>query len=56
MLLGGIAAATIGIRETLVLSDLVSGLNCVLVLFTPGVRDPERRDVELELSDPDSPV
>jgi len=46
ILLGGVAAATIGIRETLVLSGLVSGLICVLVLFTPGVRDPERRDVE----------
>ena len=46
IILGGVAAATIGIRETLVLSGLVSGLICVLVLFTPGVRDPERRDVE----------
>jgi hypothetical protein len=56
ILLGGVAAATIGIRETLVLSGLVSGLICVLVLFTPGVRDTERRDVGSELSDPDSPV
>jgi hypothetical protein len=56
ILLGGVAAATIGIRETLVLSGLVSGLICVLVLFIPGVRDPDRRDVESELSDPDSPV
>ena len=38
----GVAAATIGIHETLVLSGLVSGLICVLVLFIPGVRDPER--------------
>jgi MFS family permease len=56
ILLGGVAAATIGIREALVLSGLVSRLICVLVLFTPGVRDPERRDVEFELSDPDSPM
>ena len=56
ILLGGVAAATIRIREALVLSGLVSRLICVLVLFTPGVRDPERRDVEFELSDPDSPM
>jgi DHA3 family tetracycline resistance protein-like MFS transporter len=42
ILLGGVAADAIGIRVTLLLSGLVSGLICVVVLFTPGVRDVER--------------
>jgi MFS family permease len=42
ILFGGVLAAAIGTRVTLALSGLVSGLICVIVLFTPGVRDPER--------------
>ena len=39
---GGLAASAIGVRAALVLSGAVSGLICVVVLFVPGVRDPER--------------
>lgn len=42
ILLGGVFADAIGIRVTLLLGGLVSGLLCVIVLFTPGVRDVER--------------
>ena len=39
---GGLAASAIGVRAALVLSGTVSSLICVVVLFLPGVRDPER--------------
>ena len=42
ILLGGVLAAAIGIRETLFVSGLVSALICVGVIVVPGVRDPER--------------
>jgi MFS family permease len=42
ILLGGVLAAGIGIRETLFLSGLVSTLICIGVIVIPGVRDPER--------------
>ncbi len=42
ILLGGVVANAIGTREALAVSGAVSGLICVAVLLTPGVRDPER--------------
>ena len=39
---GGLAASVIGVRAALVLCGAVSGFICVVVLFVPGVRDPER--------------
>jgi DHA3 family tetracycline resistance protein-like MFS transporter len=42
ILLGGVLAAAIGIRETLFISGLVSTLICIGVIVIPGVRDPER--------------
>jgi MFS family permease len=45
ILAGGAAAAAIGVRETLLLSGAVSGLICLIVVFIPGVRDPERLDL-----------
>jgi DHA3 family tetracycline resistance protein-like MFS transporter len=42
ILLGGVLAAAIGIRETLFVSGLVSTLICMGVIVIPGVRDPER--------------
>jgi hypothetical protein len=39
---GGVAADAIGIRVTVLLSGLVSGLIGVIVLFEPGVRDVEK--------------
>jgi MFS family permease len=42
ILLGGVLAAAIGIRETLFVSGLVSTLICIGVIVIPGVRDPER--------------
>ncbi len=45
ILLGGVVAAGVGTRTTLAAGGLASALLCVLVLVTPGVRDPERGDV-----------
>jgi MFS family permease len=42
ILLGGVVAAGIGIRETLFISGLVSTVICIVVILIPGVRDPER--------------
>jgi MFS family permease len=42
ILLGGVVAAAIGIRETLFISGLVSAVICIVVILIPGVRDPER--------------
>ena len=42
ILLGGVAATSIGVRESFLVGGLVSGLICVVVLFLPGVREPER--------------
>jgi DHA3 family tetracycline resistance protein-like MFS transporter len=42
ILLAGAVAAGIGIRVTLVIGGVVSAALCLIVLFTPGVRDPER--------------
>lgn len=41
MLAGGLAAALIGVRATLLLSGLISGTICAVVMLIPGVRDPE---------------
>jgi len=46
ILLGGVVADAIGIRETLLFSGLVSGLICLVVLFIPGVRDVERSNAD----------
>ena len=45
ILAGGAAAAAIGIRQALFVSGAVSGLICAVVVFIPGVRDPERLDL-----------
>lgn len=42
ILFGGVVATALGVRETLLIGGVVSGLLCVMVLVTPGVRDPER--------------
>jgi MFS family permease len=42
ILLGGVVAAGLGVRATLMVGGVVSGLVCLMVLVTPGVRDPER--------------
>jgi MFS family permease len=42
ILAGGGVAASIGTRPALLLSGAVSGGICLLVVFVPGVRDPER--------------
>jgi MFS family permease len=42
ILAGGAAASAIGVRQALLVSGSVSGLICLVVLFIPGVRDPER--------------
>lgn len=42
ILAGGVVAAWIGTRATLLVSGAVSGGICLLVMFVPGVRDPER--------------
>jgi DHA3 family tetracycline resistance protein-like MFS transporter len=45
ILFGGVVASAVGTRATLAISGLTSGLICVIVLFAPGVRDPERAPV-----------
>jgi MFS family permease len=45
ILAGGAAATIVGVREALFLSGAVSGLICLIVVFIPGVRDPERLDL-----------
>jgi hypothetical protein len=45
ILAGGAAATAVGVREALFLSGAVSGLICLIVVFIPGVRDPERLDL-----------
>jgi len=42
ILLGGVVATAVGVRETLLVGGALSGVLCVLVLVAPGVRDPER--------------
>lgn len=42
ILAGGAAAAGLGVRDALLVSGAVSTLICVIVVFIPGVRDPER--------------
>ena len=42
ILFGGVAAAVLGVRHSIFLCGIVSGLVCVATLFAPGVRDPER--------------
>jgi MFS family permease len=49
ILAGGAAASAIGVRQALFVSGTVSGLLCVVVLFLPGVRDPERVDLDVGL-------
>ena len=49
ILAGGVAATAIGIREALFVSGAVSGLICVVVVFVPGVRDPERLELGADL-------
>ena len=46
ILAGGAAASGLGTRTALVLSGAVSGGICLLVIFIPGVRDPERNLAE----------
>jgi hypothetical protein len=43
ILAGGVVATLIGARTALVVSGCVSGA-CGLVIFLPGVRDPDRAD------------
>lgn len=42
ILAGGGAGAALGTKTALVVSGIVSGAICLLVLVIPGVRDPER--------------
>ena len=53
ILLGGVVAAGIGIRETIFIGGLVSMVICVVVILIPGVRDPERPTV-IESTIPDT--
>lgn len=59
ILAGGAAAAGIGVRDALLVSGAVSALICLVVVFIPGVRDPERL-VDLEgpepVDNPGSPI
>jgi hypothetical protein len=43
VLFAGVLASSIGVRETLLVGAAISALSC-LVVFAPGVRDPERPD------------
>jgi DHA3 family tetracycline resistance protein-like MFS transporter len=43
VLFAGVLASSIGVRETLLVGAVISALSC-LVVFVPGVRDPERPD------------
>jgi MFS family permease len=42
ILLGGLAATTIGVRHSIFIGGVLSAVTCLGVLFVPGVRDPER--------------
>ena len=50
ILAGGVAASAIGVRDALFVSGAVSGVICVVVLFLPGVRDPERLELGAKLT------
>ncbi len=50
ILAGGGAAAAFGTRTALVLSGVISGGICLLVIFIPGVRDPERLPAAQQLA------
>jgi hypothetical protein len=43
LLFAGALAGSIGVRETVLVGAGLSALSC-LVVFVPGVRDPERAD------------
>lgn len=43
ILFAGVLAGSIGVRETVLLGAVVSAVSC-LVVFAPGVRDPDRPD------------
>ena len=43
LLFAGALAGSIGVRETVLVGAGLSALSC-LVVFVPGVRDPERPD------------
>ncbi|MGA2529858.1 MAG: MFS transporter [Acidimicrobiales bacterium] len=50
ILAGGAAAASIGTRTALVVSGAVSGGICLVVIFIPGVRDPEHMSLNSKKS------
>ncbi len=41
-LVGGLAASVLGVRSAIFVSGSVAGVICLVILFLPGVRDPER--------------
>jgi MFS transporter, DHA3 family, tetracycline resistance protein len=43
ILLGGVMATVVGVRPTLAIGGLISAALCVLVVASPGAREPERR-------------